>query len=84
MGHTHHAVDGNTQPAMGDCDPRRYFNPGSWVPHIHVGNTEKLSIAELRARAANLSQEALTPRYLHVSLGPTLHAELLPVSLEPR
>ncbi len=50
FGHTHTAVDGNKNPLFGTDDKRRYFNTGSWVPNIPIGNLEKPKWKDLETK----------------------------------
>jgi hypothetical protein len=50
FGHTHTAVDGNKNPPFGTSDRRRYFNTGSWVPNIPIGDLEKPKWQDLETK----------------------------------
>lgn len=73
FGHTHLAIDGHKEPWWGDADPRRWFNTGSWMPTIFLGDLEKVSWEDLPKR---------TPRrevyYLEITPGKPAKAQLMP------
>jgi len=50
FGHTHTAIDGNKRPPFGTADRRRYFNTGSWVPNIPIGDLEKPKWEDLETK----------------------------------
>jgi UDP-2,3-diacylglucosamine pyrophosphatase LpxH len=71
FGHTHTAIDGNAEPWWGKADPRRWFNTGSWMPTVFLGELETVLWEDLRGKV---------PRhevyYLDVEIGQTAKATL--------